>query len=61
MSYSNNKKRKLSQHLASIKRNAKELTKRKLVNPVTIKVYDEIYDEGVLWLDSLAGEQVIES
>jgi hypothetical protein len=28
----------------------------KLVNPVTNPRYDDVYNQGLVWLDSLAGE-----
>lgn len=31
--------------------------KPKLINPVPNPIYDDIYKEGVAWLDSLAGEK----
>ena len=33
---------------------------RKLINPVKDTRYDDVYDEGTNWLDSLAGEPLRE-
>ena len=34
--------------------------KRKLINPVKNPRYDDVYYEGIAWLDSLAGESFSE-
>ncbi len=34
----------------------RKCTATKIINPVSNQRYDEIYEEGLLWLDSLAGE-----
>lgn len=56
---SNKKKKELKQKMASLRELHKQrkLDKPKLVNPVQNPRYDKIFQNGVEWLESLAGEQ----
>lgn len=42
------------------KRSSADRSKTKLINPVTSPRYDDVYYEGLKWLDSLAGSPLIE-
>ena len=56
---SNKKKKELQQKMAALRELQKQRKSdaQKLVNPVLNPRYDEIYQEGVVWLESLSGEQ----
>lgn len=57
---SNKKKKKFSEGLRALQKNQenKELIQNSLVNPIKNPRYDEIYEDGVAWLDKLAGPQL---
>ena len=57
-SLSNRQKRRFKERMSELRTRYKnrERKDRKLINPVKDARYDAIYDEGMIWLDSLAGE-----
>lgn len=56
---SNKKKKLLKQRMSALRDANKKRAKqrKKLINPVTSQRYDEVYDNGVKWLNNLAGEE----
>ena len=59
---SNKKKKKFKERMRELRTRYKnrERKDRKLINPVKDARYDDVYDEGISWLDSLAGEPLPE-
>ena len=57
---SERKKKNFKERLKSIRHQARQSPKAQLINPVKKPRYDSIYEEGVAWLDSLAGPSVPE-
>ncbi len=57
-SLSNKKKKQFKERMRELRTRYKnrERKDRKLINPVKDARYDDVYDEGMRWLDSLAGE-----
>lgn len=57
-SLSNKKKKQFKERMRELRTRYKnrERKERKLLNPVKDARYDDVYDEGMRWLDSLAGE-----
>ncbi|MFZ2451611.1 MAG: hypothetical protein WAW36_13930 [Methylovulum miyakonense] len=55
---SNKKKKELQQKMAALRELHKQRKSDtpKLINPVPNPRYDEVYQEGVVWLESLSGE-----
>ena len=55
---SNKKKKKFKQKIRELqeKREGKKATKQRLVNPFSDSLYDDIYMDGITWLEQLAGE-----
>ena len=55
---SNRQKKQFRERMRALRTRYKnrERKERKLINPVKDARYDDIYDEGMIWLDSLAGE-----
>jgi len=58
-SLSKKKKKDFQQKMASLQKlhQQRKLDTPKLINPVANPRYDDVYKEGVAWLDSLSGEQ----
>lgn len=52
---SNKKRKKLGERIRGL-RNDRAIVDRKIINPVTKARFDTVYEEGVAWLDDLAGE-----
>ena len=61
-SLSNKKKKKFKERMRELRERHKNRQKKdnKLINPVKTPRYDDVYYEGVAWLDSLAGPQLPE-
>ena len=59
---SNRKKKQFKERMASLQEKHKNRQRpdSKLINPVKNPRYDDIYNEGVAWLDSLAGQSFSE-
>ena len=59
---SNKKKRKFKERMRELRTRYKnrERKDRKMINPVKDARYDDVYDEGMNWLNSLAGEPLPE-
>ena len=57
-SLSNREKKKFKERMRTLRARYKKRERKddKLTNPVQDARYDDVYDTGVLWLDSLAGE-----
>ena len=57
-SLSNRQKERFKERMRELRTRYKnrERKDRKLINPVKDARYDDVYDEGVSWLDSLAGK-----
>ena len=57
-SLSNRQKKQFRERMHELRTRYKnrERKDRKLINPVKDARYDDVYDEGVSWLDSLAGK-----
>ena len=55
---SNRQKKQFKERMRELRTRHKNraLKGRKLINPVKDARYDDVYDEGISWLDSLAGE-----
>ncbi len=55
---SNKKKKQFKERMRALRARYKnrERTEHKLINPVKDARYDDVYVEGMNWLDSLAGE-----
>lgn len=62
-SLSNKKKKKFKERMHELQEKYKNRQQkdRELISPVKSPRYDDVYYEGVAWLDSLAGEQFSES
>lgn len=56
---SNKKKKRFHERVRVL--HAKQVAKPKLINPVTKPRYDDVYEQGVAWLEELAGSQGLES
>ena len=52
---SNRKRKKLGERIRRLQ-NDRAIVDRKIINPVTKARFDEVYEEGVAWLNDLAGE-----
>ena len=61
-SLSNKKKKQFKERMRELRARHKnrERKERKLINPVKDARYDDVYTEGMNWLDSLAGEPLQE-
>ena len=61
-SLSNKKKKQLEQRLRKLGKKYKNRQRKEtpLVNPVPSPLYDDVYFEGLAWLDSLAGPPLSE-
>ena len=59
---SNKKKEQFKERMRALRARYKnrERTEHKLINPVKDARYDDVYVEGMNWLDSLAGEPLRE-
>ena len=59
---SNRQKKQFKERMRELRARYKnrEQKGRKLINPVKDARYDDVYDEGLNWLDSLAGEPLRE-
>ncbi len=57
-SLSNRQKERFKERMRELRTRYKnrERKDRKLTNPIKDARYDDVYDEGMNWLDSLAGE-----
>lgn len=58
-SISNKKKKLLKQRIAQLRGSEKQARSR-LINPVSRPRYDDVYSDGMAWLDSLAGDEFSE-
>ena len=59
-SLSKSKKKKFSESMSVLReqyRATNKSKKKKLVNPVKSPRYDQVYEDGINWLDDLAGQQ----
>ena len=54
------KKKKFKEQMRCLQEKLKDKTskKPKLINPVSNPRYDQVYEEGIAWLDKLAGQQI---
>ena len=61
-SLSNRQKKQFKERMRELRARYKNRAPkgRKLINPVKDARYDDVYDEGMNWLDSLAGEPLRE-
>ena len=61
-SLSNRKKRQFRERMRELRTRHKNRERKdyKLINPVKDARYDAVYAEGMIWLDSLAGEPLWE-
>ena len=61
-SLSNRKKKQFKERMRALRARHKNKRKKdsKLINPVKNPRYDDVYHEGIAWLDSLAGPQFAE-
>lgn len=59
-SLSTRKKKQFKERMQQLReqRKSRSSRKSKLINPVTNPRYDEIYEEGIAWLDDLAGPRL---
>lgn len=55
---SNKKKKEFGKRMSELQTRYKnrQRKERKLINPVTTPRYDDVYHQGITWLDGLAGE-----
>ena len=62
-SLSNKKKKQFKERMRELRTRYKNRERKghKLINPVKDARYDDVYAEGMNWLDSLAGEPLQES
>jgi hypothetical protein len=61
-SLSNKKKKKLKENMRGLQERQKQRTKKNvgLINPVKKPRYDDIYSDGIAWLDGLAGVRILD-
>lgn len=55
---SNKKKKRFHERVRAL--HARQVVKPKLINPVKTPRYDKVYEQGVAWLEELAGSQGLE-
>ena len=55
---SNKKKKRFHERVRAL--HAKQVAKPNLINPVKTPRYDDVYEQGVAWLEELAGSQGLE-
>lgn len=62
-SLSNKKKKLFKQKMSTLREMQRKHKSRppNLINPVTNSRYDEVYSEGISWLESLSGEEFVTS